>query len=241
MEDEVRSQFTFYRSFFEAVFKIKNKAARAEAYDAICKYALFNDAPDVDKMSDAAAIAFMLIKPNLDASRRKAKSGKNGGTSKQTASKAEANGKQSGSKAEANGKQSGSKAEANGKQEQPASEKESEKEKENEKENECYPPTPFSQIIASYSFSESLMAKTTAWLKYKSERRESYKEQGLKSLLTQIQKNAAKYGEQAVIDLMEQCMAANWAGIIWDRLMKGGPANGKLDGNAQSERVGHYL
>lgn len=230
MEDEVRNQFTFYRSFFEAVFKIKSKAARAEAYDAICKYALFNDAPDVDKMSDAAAIAFMLIKPNLDASRRKAKSGKNGGASKQTASKAEAN-----------GKQSGSKAEANGKQEQPASEKEKEKEKEREKENECYPPTPFSQIIASYSFSESLMAKTTAWLKYKSERRESYKEQGLKSLLTQIQKNAAKYGEQAVIDLMEQCMAANWAGIIWDRLMKGGPANGKLDGNAQSERVGHYL
>lgn len=228
MEDEVRNQFTFYRSFFEAVFKIKNKAARAEAYDAICKYALFNDAPDVDKMSDAAAIAFMLIKPNLDASRRKAKSGKNGGSTKQIASKAEAN-----------SKQSGSKVEANDKQEQPASE--IEKEKEREKENECYPPTPFSQIIASYSFSESLMAKTTAWLKYKSERRESYKEQGLKSLLTQIQKNAAKYGEQAVIDLMEQCMAANWAGIIWDRLMKGGTANGKLDGNAQSERVGHYL
>ena len=119
--------------------------------------------------------------------------------------------------------------------------KEKEKEKEKTKENNNIPPTPFSQIIASYSFSESLMAKTTAWLKYKSERRESYKEQGLKSLLTQIQKNAAKYGEQAVIDLMEQCMAANWAGIIWDRLMKGGTANGKLDGNAQSERVGHYL
>lgn len=116
-----------------------------------------------------------------------------------------------------------------------------EKEKEKTKENNNIPPTPFSQIIASYSFSESLMAKTTAWLKYKSERRESYKEQGLKSLLTQIQKNAAKYGEQAVIDLMEQCMAANWAGIIWDRLMKGGTANGKPDGNAQSERVGHYL
>lgn len=116
-----------------------------------------------------------------------------------------------------------------------------EKEKEKTKENNNIPPTPFSKIIASYSFSEPLMAKTTAWLKYKSERRESYKEQGLKSLLTQIQKNAAKYGEQAVIDLMEQCMAANWAGIIWDRLMKGGTANGKPDGNAQSERVGHYL
>ena len=121
MEDEVRNQFTFYRSFFEAVFKIKNKAARAEAYDAICKYALFNDAPDVDKMSDASAIAFMLIKPNLDASRRKAKSGKNGGSVKQTASNAEAN-----------SKQSGSKVETSDKQEQPTS----------EKENECYPPNP---------------------------------------------------------------------------------------------------
>lgn len=119
-DDEVRNQFTFYRSFFEAASKIKSKAARAEAYDAICKYALFNDTPDVDKMSDAAAIAFMLIKPNLDASRRKAKSGKSGGKSKQ----------------------SGSKAEANDKQEQSASEKENEDEKENEKENECYPPNP---------------------------------------------------------------------------------------------------
>ena len=133
MEDEVRNQFTFYRSFFEAVFKIKSKTARAEAYDAICKYALFNDAPDVDKMSDAAAIAFMLIKPNLDASRRKAKSGKNGGSTKQMASKAEAN-----------SKQSGSKTEANDKQEQPASEKEKEKEREKESENDsyCSPPPP---------------------------------------------------------------------------------------------------
>ena len=210
-----RTQFTFYASFFDAVSRIKKKADRADAYDAICAYALREEDPDFSKMSDAAQIAFLLIKPNLDSSRRKAKSGKDGGSKK------------------ANGKQNGSKQEANCKQEQPESEK--------EKENECYPPTPFSQIIASYSFSEPLMAKTTAWLKYKSERRESYKEQGLKSLLTQIQKNAAKYGEQAVIDLMEQCMAANWAGIIWDRLMKGGTANGKLDGNAQSERVGHYL
>lgn len=216
-----RTQFTFYASFFDAVSRIKKKADRADAYDAICAYALREEDPDFSKMSDAAQIAFLLIKPNLDSSRRKAKSGKDGGSKK------------------ANGKQNGSKQEANCKQEEGESEKE--KEKEREKENECYPPNPFSQIIASYSFSESLMAKTTAWLKYKSERRESYKEQGLKTLLTQIQKNAAKYGEQAVIDLMEQCMAANWAGIIWDRLMKGGPANGKLDGNAQSERVGHYL
>lgn len=220
----MRTQFTFYESFYKAISRIKKKADRADAYDIICAYALFQEEPNLDSVSDAVAIAFELLRPVLDKAREKAESGKSGG-----------------SKLKANGKQNGSKQEANCKQEEDESEKEKEKEKEREIENECYPPTPFSKIIASYSFSEPLMAKTTAWLKYKSERRESYKEQGLKSLLTQIQKNAAKYGEQAVIDLMEQCMAANWAGIIWDRLMKGGTANGKLDGNAQSERVGHYL
>lgn len=218
----MRTQFTFYESFYKAISRIKKKADRADAYDIICAYALFQEEPNLDSVSDAVSIAFELLRPVLDKAREKAESGKSGG-----------------SKLKANGKQNGSKQEANCKQEEGESEKE--KEKEGEIENECYPPTPFSQIIASYSFSDPLIAETIDWLKYKSERRETYKEQGLKSLLTQIQKNAAKYGEQAVIDLMEQCMAANWAGIIWDRLMKGGPANGKPDGNAQSERVGHYL
>ena len=119
-----RTQFTFYASFFDAVSRIKKKADRADAYDAICAYALREEAPDFSKMSDAAQIAFLLIKPNLDSSRRKAKSGKEGGSKK------------------ANGKQNESKPEANGKQEEHESEKEKEKEKEGEIENECYPPAP---------------------------------------------------------------------------------------------------
>lgn len=119
-----RTQFTFYASFFDAVSRIKKKADRADAYDAICAYALREEDPDFSKMSDAAQIAFLLIKPNLDSSRRKAKSGKDGGSKK------------------ASGKQNGSKQEANCKQEERESEKE--KEKEGEIENECYPPTPLS-------------------------------------------------------------------------------------------------
>lgn len=121
-----RTQFTFYASFFDAVSRIKKKADRADAYDAICAYALREEDPDFSKMSDAAQIAFLLIKPNLDSSRRKAKSGKDGGSKK------------------ANGKQNVSKQEANCKQEERESEKEKEKEKEGEIENECYPPTPLS-------------------------------------------------------------------------------------------------
>lgn len=121
-----RTQFTFYASFFDAVSRIKKKADRADAYDAICAYALREEDPDFSKMSDAAQIAFLLIKPNLDSSRRKAKSGKDGGSKK------------------ANGKQNESKPEANSKQEEHESEKEKEIEKEGEIENECYPPTPLS-------------------------------------------------------------------------------------------------
>lgn len=117
---ETRKQFTFYASFAEAIGRIKKKSDRADAYDAIIRYALYGEEPDLDALPDAAAIAFVSARPNLDASRRKAESGKAGGTRKQT----------------------GSKPEANQKRENPAREKEKEKEKEIEIEYECTPPSP---------------------------------------------------------------------------------------------------
>lgn len=74
-----RTQFTFYESFFKAIRRIKSKSARADAYDAICAYALWGEEPELDKLPDAAAIAFEVAKPNLDASRRKAAGGQKGG------------------------------------------------------------------------------------------------------------------------------------------------------------------
>lgn len=123
-----RKQFTFYASFASALSRIKKKADRADAYDAICNYALFGAEPDMDKLPDSAAIAFDLIRPTLDASKRKAESGKRGGSVKQTESKEE----------------------ANGKLEQTGTEKENEKEGEIEIENECYPPTPFAAVMRAY-------------------------------------------------------------------------------------------
>lgn len=102
-----------YESIYKALQKIRNKKDRADAYDAICAYALYNKEPDLETTSDAVSIAFELTRPVLDSARKKAASGKKGG-----------------SKAEANG----SKAEAKCKQ--PASEKEKEKEKEKEEEEE---------------------------------------------------------------------------------------------------------
>lgn len=67
-----RKQFTFYASFFEALERIRNKKDRSDAYDAICRYALRGEEPDLLALSDAAAITFQLVRPTLDSSRKKA-------------------------------------------------------------------------------------------------------------------------------------------------------------------------
>ncbi len=114
-----RTQFTFYESFFKAVSRIKKKADKADAYDMICAYALYQEEPDLESASDAVAIAFELLRPVLDKAKERSESGKKGG-----------------SKPEANAKQTGSKPEANGKQGETASKKEKEIEVENEVEKE---------------------------------------------------------------------------------------------------------
>ena len=63
-----------------------------------------------------------------------------------------------------------------------------------------------------------LREKIEEWLTYKEERNEIYKETGLKSLLKQIENNCRTYGEEAVIELIDECMAKNWKGIIWEKL-----------------------
>lgn len=62
--------------------------------------------------------------------------------------------------------------------------------------------------------------KIEEWLKYKEERKDKYKETGLNNLLKQIDNKIEEYGEDAIIDLISECMANNWKGIIFDKLAK---------------------
>lgn len=160
-----RTQFTFYESFYKAAKRIKDPSARAEVYDAICEYALYGNEPDIDALSEMAAIAFELIKPNLDASRKKAESGKLGGTKKQSESTFEANG----SKTEAKRKQN----EASEKQEQTESKKENKKEKEGENKIEIenkkksYDADGFAAFWAAYPKKAGKADALKAWNKLK--------------------------------------------------------------------------
>ena len=164
---EERKQFTFYLSIFKALRKIKKKPDRADAYDAICAYALFGEEPDLEKLPDSVSIAFELIRPVLDASRRKAKNGKQGGSkAKQTESKQEAN---------------VSKPEANeSKMDDASSEGEKEKEKEIEKEieieHECVkgspaeskPTAPGSAFTSFFDKYPNKINREDAWTAWKS-------------------------------------------------------------------------
>ena len=69
-----------YESIYKSLQRIRNKKDRADAYDAICAYALYNQEPNLETASDAVAIAFELIRPVLDSARKKAESGKQGGS-----------------------------------------------------------------------------------------------------------------------------------------------------------------
>ena len=209
--DTGRSQFTFYDSFYRALSRIRKKADRADAYDAIVAYALTGEEPDLDKLSDAAAIAFEVIRPNLDASRRKAASGKQGGKAK----------KQTGSKPEANA----SNGEAKPKQEK---EQEKDKEQDKDKEQMLYTPIPpkgdapaLEQPEVDLSgLSPAMQAKLNQWLAYKKERRESYKPTGLQALVTRIRSSVDKYGEHAVCELIDNSMSSGYQGILFDRLQQ---------------------
>lgn len=103
------------------------------------------------------------------------------------------------------------------------------KEKESKKENTH---SLFKRLLPDYIFSELLATKISEWIQYKVERKESYKEQGMKSLLRQLENKSMEYGEQAICNLIDECMANNWKGIIFDRLSKPQKATeqkGRLD------------
>ena len=107
--EKIRDSFIFYRSFYQSAKKLP-KEDKAELFDAICSYALDGELVEMSVVPEAI---FTVIKPNLDANRRK---WENGCKEKKKGSKEESESKQEISKPEANQKQEISKNEASQKQ-----------------------------------------------------------------------------------------------------------------------------
>lgn len=112
----------------------------------------------------------------------------------------------------------------NGKANVSQADKEKDKDKKKEKKEKEDTLTLFRRLIPNYVISETLRDKLAEWMTYKMERKEPYKETGLKSFLRQVEKNAREYGESALYDLIDECMANNWRGLILDKLKKSNQA-----------------
>ena len=134
-----RGQFTFYRSYFEAI-KALPKKEQYSVLMAVCAYALDNEEPKID---GTAGAIFALIKPTLDTGRRKAEGGLRS-TKKKDRREEDAR------CAEDEDKISARCAEDNGNEKE--KEKEIEIEIEKEKEDECPPPIPPSRGAAQKRF-----------------------------------------------------------------------------------------
>lgn len=76
----------------------------------------------------------------------------------------------------------------------------------------------FERLLPEYTISDVMADKLREWFKYKTERKDGYKEQGMKSLLKQVANKVSVYGDTAVCDLIDECMSNGWKGIIWDKL-----------------------
>lgn len=63
-----------------------------------------------------------------------------------------------------------------------------------------------------------LRGKIEEWLNYKWEKKEYYKETGFKTLLARIESATSQYGVEEIINLIDDCMANNYKGIIFEKL-----------------------
>lgn len=135
-----RGQFTFYRSFWEAVKGLPKKD-KLPILEAIISYAL--DGAEPAGLTQSQAAFFLLVKPNLDSSRKKA----------------------------SNGKQGGSKPKANRKQKPSEKENEEEIEKENEieheKEKKQTAPAPGNTFTAFWEAYPNKIGREAAWEAWK--------------------------------------------------------------------------
>ena len=82
--------FVFYKSFFEGINSLPQEA-QAKAYAAVCKYALYGEAPEPGGLE---YVIFVMAKAQIDANNKRREAGRKGGEAKQTEAELEKPAKQ---------------------------------------------------------------------------------------------------------------------------------------------------
>ena len=91
--------------------------------------------------------------------------------------------------------------------------------------------------LIPYSWSAEMKDTVRNWFAYKQERREGYKERGATSLLSQVDKYIVEFGEEKIINAINNAMANNYQGMGLDRISTNGSGR-KTAQNSQDEYLG---
>lgn len=70
------------------------------------------------------------------------------------------------------------------------------------------------EIIDKFNFSDKVKESIENWLNYKKEKKQGYKPTGLKTLLKKLKQDYDSYGEQYVIDSIDNSIVNNYSGIF---------------------------
>lgn len=130
-----RKQFTWYRSYYDALKEIPAEEFRAIVL-AVCAYALDGEEPE---LSGVARAIFTLIRPTLEVGRSKAE---NRSRAEQTLLSAEQTGNRPEQTKNKPEQTDNKRKQTDNKPEQTRKEKEKEREKESENDSYCSPPPP---------------------------------------------------------------------------------------------------
>ena len=67
-----RKQFTFYRSFWEAIENLPTNKEKLQAYQMLCAYGLNQEEPQISAVKPSAATVFQISKPILERAHERA-------------------------------------------------------------------------------------------------------------------------------------------------------------------------
>lgn len=189
MDEKKLEHFTFYKNYFDIIKYLKNED-KLSLFNAIMEYMFEDKEPNLDGLNLGI---WNNIKMPLKTTKNKVINGKKGGAPK---------------------------GNENAKQTTKKQLKSNQKTTKSTTKKQANNISLFLFLISSFNYLDRglLRGKIEEWLKYKDERKETYTEVGLKSLLTRIQNNCEKYSEEQIADLIDECMSNNWKGIIWEKL-----------------------
>lgn len=221
-----RDSTIFYRSFYDAIKDLPAEEFKA-AMTAIMEYAL--DGTE-NPEGVIAATVLKLVKPQIDANNRRYENGKKGGRPKlETEVKPNRNQtvtKQNQSKTKAKPKETKVEPNVNVNDNVNVNVNVNDNDIKKIKDTPPKPsPKTVTSMIEERGYSPTLKDAVMDWVKYKRERKEGYVETGLTKLLTEIANNAKEFGDDAVIDIINKSIAAQWKGILWKALKEERDAN----------------